>query len=811
MNPTTHITSYNKGGHLFVILLVLGILIHACPTEATNLLTIQPVTIIPEFKEGAPELAELLPRVLGLSERRVALEKMLMALPDMADMETRLNHLKNQIQTQEKLLRQLKTLRVSASRQLASINADLQTIAQRFNKSIKYLTNTFAELETYRQFWINEKQQWESWQSILPEPDRKRLGLDPLFAAAHENYHSAQDMIAQAREQILSIQRLVIDIQDDISTLDMNITRTRVEWKATVSHRAISPPLFSLQYLQQYSPHLLKEIKWGWKSITLPGLEFLRKEKWVMGSQLALLFFLVWLISRNQTRIEQRYPDHYFTRRPFSTGILVSMILLASYYRSADPMLHLILVTVIGFSGARLAPGFATRKWGAQIFYIVAFLAVMTILLPWLGIPLPLIRLSVFSGAVLVLILSIWLYISVYKSEKSKFYLWMVGFSAFMMCIVLFLEIIGDSARSSHLFSAIVETFFLIMVFYMMMVMIQGVVELVMRSPTVNKIEYLRGKINTMITPAVWGIRLVIGFLVGSYLLETWSVAESAVDAMQKILSLGVSIGTFKLTVGLVVTVAACFMGSIVLSHAIQMLLSETTYKKHQLEYGVRVSISKIVHYSFVFSGFLLVLYVLGVEMKSITIIGGALGVGIGFGLQGIVRNFISGLILLFERPVKVGDYVTMEGQWGEIKSLGLRSTVVQTFDYSEIVVPNHDLIEQKVVNWTLSDRLMRIIVKVGVAYGSDVERVKQTLLECAMMSSKVTRMPEPQALFMKFGDSSLNFELRVWISNIDDYVSVTSFLHEEIDKRFKNEGITIAFPQRDVHMHTAEKPDGPK
>jgi potassium efflux system protein len=252
-------------------------------------------------------------------------------------------------------------------------------------------------------------------------------------------------------------------------------------------------------------------------------------------------------------------------------------------------------------------------------------------------------------------------------------------------------------------------------------------------------------------------------------------------------------------------------MGSIVLSHAIQALLNETTYKKHKLEHGVRVSISKIVHYSFVFSGFLLVLYVLDVEMKSITIIGGALGVGIGFGLQGIVRNFISGLILLFERPIKVGDYITMEGQWGEIKSLGMRSAVVQTFDYSEIVVPNHDLIEQKVVNWTLSDRLMRIIVKVGVAYGSDVERVKQTLLDCAMMSSKVTRMPEPQALFMKFGDSSLDFELRVWISNIDDFAVVTSFMHEEIDKRFKKEGIVIAFPQHDVHMHPAEKPDGPK
>ncbi|MBW2678185.1 MAG: mechanosensitive ion channel, partial [Deltaproteobacteria bacterium] len=116
---------------------------------------------------------------------------------------------------------------------------------------------------------------------------------------------------------------------------------------------------------------------------------------------------------------------------------------------------------------------------------------------------------------------------------------------------------------------------------------------------------------------------------------------------------------------------------------------------------------------------------------------------------------------------------------------------------------------EYKVINWTLSDRDMRIIVKVGVAYGSDVGLVKQTLLVCAYTSSKVTRMPEPQALFMKFGESSLDFELRVWISNIDDYIFVTSFLHEEIDKKFRKEGIVIAFPQRGLHMHTPVVSDG--
>lgn len=552
----------------------------------------------------------------------------------------------------------------------------------------------------------------------------------------------------------------------------------------------------------------MEEFKWGWKSITLPGLKFLQQEKWVFGGQLALLLILVLLIFRSRSRIDQNYPNHYFTRRPISTGVFVSITMLAPYYKSADPVLHLVLVAVLGFSGARLAPGFVIRKWGAKIFYVIAILAVMSILLPLIGVPLPIIRLSVFIGAVLVLILTAWLFKSVFKTDKSKVYLGCIGFSAFMMGVVLFLEIIGESAWSSHLFSALIESFFVVLVAWMMMVMAQGVVELVIRSHMVQRIEYLRNKTSAMIVPVVLVTRLVIGFVMASYILETWSVAESAPAAMQKIFALGISIGTFQLTVGLCVSVVACFWGSIVFSHTIQALLSETTFKKNQLQLGVRVSISKIVHYSVVFFGFLLVLNILGVKMKSITIIGGALGVGIGFGLQGIARNFIAGIILLFERPIKVGDYVTLEGQWGEIKSLGLRSAVVQTFDYSEIVVPNHDLIEYKVINWTLSDRYMRIIVKVGVAYGSDVGLVKQTLLACAHVSSKVTRMPEPQALFMKFGESSLNFELRVWISNIDDYIFVTSFLHEEIDKRFRKEGIVIAFPQRDLHMYTPAEID---
>jgi small-conductance mechanosensitive channel len=204
--------------------------------------------------------------------------------------------------------------------------------------------------------------------------------------------------------------------------------------------------------------------------------------------------------------------------------------------------------------------------------------------------------------------------------------------------------------------------------------------------------------------------------------------------------------------------------------------------------------------------GFLLALVALGIDLRNITIIGGALGVGIGFGLQGIVNNFVSGLILLFERPIKVGDWVQLGDQWGEISKIGLRATVVKTFDRSEVVVPNSDLVSNQVTNWTLSDRFMRITIPVGVAYGSDVPLVMQTLKDCADDNPMVVSNPAPQILFMGFGDSSLDFQVRIWIHEVDNMFAVRSELNQEIDRRFRESGIEIAFPQRDLHLRSVDE-----
>ncbi|EFK11702.1 Potassium efflux system KefA family protein [delta proteobacterium NaphS2] len=204
--------------------------------------------------------------------------------------------------------------------------------------------------------------------------------------------------------------------------------------------------------------------------------------------------------------------------------------------------------------------------------------------------------------------------------------------------------------------------------------------------------------------------------------------------------------------------------------------------------------------------GFLMALVAVGFDFTKLTIILSALGIGVGFGLQNIVNNLVSGLILLFERPVRVGDSIEVNGKWAEIKKIGLRATSVRTFDQADVIIPNSDLVSSQVINWTLSNRRVRLIIPVGVAYGSDVSLVMETLVASARENSKIAVSPSPQVLFLNFGESSLDFELRVWVLDADNRLAVSSELHQEIDRRFREAKIEISFPQRDLHLRSLDE-----
>ena len=265
------------------------------------------------------------------------------------------------------------------------------------------------------------------------------------------------------------------------------------------------------------------------------------------------------------------------------------------------------------------------------------------------------------------------------------------------------------------------------------------------------------------------------------------------------------TIGERHFSIALILAAGIVLYGAFLFSWAIQTLLLDGVILSRKMQQGVRISIARLVHYAVVLVGFVVTLSVLGFDFTNIAIIGGAVGVGIGFGMQTIVNNFVCGLIMLFERPVKVGDSVEFGSQQGRVKQVGLRATVVETYDNAEIVVPNADLITSQVTNWTLAERRRRLKLSVGVAYGSDVALVMQTLMECAENHSMVLSDPKPAVIFFGFGASSLDFELRVWIADFDHHLQVLTEINRDIDQRFRELNIEIPFPQRDLHLRSVD------
>ncbi|MDX2242517.1 MAG: mechanosensitive ion channel [Leptolyngbyaceae cyanobacterium bins.302] len=221
---------------------------------------------------------------------------------------------------------------------------------------------------------------------------------------------------------------------------------------------------------------------------------------------------------------------------------------------------------------------------------------------------------------------------------------------------------------------------------------------------------------------------------------------------------------------------------------------------------GSREAISTVISYCLGALGFLLVLSVNGLNIASLAVVLGGLGVGIGFGLQEITRNLVSGLALLIEGKLQVGDYVEFGGLSGYIKEIAMRSTVIRTFDGGDVVVPNSSLVGNEVLNWSYENYVGKIRIKIGVAYSSDPGLVAETLLNSAYMEPTVLYEPPPKVIFKGFGDSSLEFELWVWVNRIDDGISIKSSLNYIIDYNFRQAGIQIPFPQRELWLHNLEE-----
>ncbi len=249
---------------------------------------------------------------------------------------------------------------------------------------------------------------------------------------------------------------------------------------------------------------------------------------------------------------------------------------------------------------------------------------------------------------------------------------------------------------------------------------------------------------------------------------------------------------------------------SLLVSRLVIGILKRKVYSKTELAEGAQYTLSRLIKYIIVGLGLLTGLQMIGFNLTTIHIFGGLFGVGVGFGLQNIFSNFFSGVILLLERPIQVGDIIEIDGEFCHVREIKFRVTAVTTFDNETVLVPNTKLASEEVTNWSYGgDTTLRLHIPIGVGYDSDVKQVKKFLTEIADSEDNVVDHPKPRAYFKEHGDSSLNFELLAWVNNPVNVIPVRDSIREKIDEKFRKENIEIPYPKRDNNLFPQGKFEG--
>jgi potassium efflux system protein len=759
----------------------------------------QPIGVKEKQPPPVPGLADLIPLETKLSARLAVLQKKVGTELDASPVEKGLSGIDAKLAEHSRELENLKASTSYSYEQLLVIREKIRRDGEALDEVIKPLTEATRKFAQARQTWLEERQQWTAWQSVMLT-DQPLDELKNTFARSQITIDSALVLINQQLQPLLALLQRAGAIDGAIDALIAEINGLTVTLHRDIQPDA-APSMVSLRYVSQLRNQAWYELKGGMRALFWPEWEFFQTQGWLFVLQLLLATAVTMIIFRHRSRLVASERWRFLARRPVAAGIFLGFVLLNQLYEAPPLSWFFFMGVIAGISGARLLSGLLTKPWQRTLIYALIGFLITTRFLGVIGLPHPIFRLYIVLAALVGLGLCWWASVQ----TSSSLYDWVYRGGSLFFVVMLIAELGAYSSFAEYLMRSSLYTLGATLLTWLLIYIVRGGMEGLIYHTPLQRIPLVRSNPAEAVRRLSRLTDVLIITLYLALILVGWRVYPDPAEAVKGVLSLGVTVGSLKITLGHLLSAAVVLYGSFLLSWAIRNLLMGGVLAKSKADAGTQHSITALVHYILVFLGFLLALSVLGFHLTQLTIMLSALGVGIGFGLQQVVNNFVCGLIMLFERPVKIGDFLEMGGHWVEVKKIGLRATTVRTLDHAEIVVPNSDLITSQVTNWTLTDRRVRLIIPVGVAYGSDVPLVIETLLKCADAHTKVLKRPEPQILFRSFGESSLDFEMRFYILNPDERLQIISDLHQEIDREFRLAGIEIAFPQRDLHLRSVD------
>ncbi|MHC4267487.1 MAG: mechanosensitive ion channel family protein [Planctomycetota bacterium] len=702
----------------------------------------------------------------------------------------------------------------------------LQELSQKWNIHLNKLNDWEKKLAKRTKRLEEDKSQLKEMDDLWQIT--RKLTIDAEIPhAIEERIEASLGQIKDIETRLLKQMNVSLTYRDLISEQQLEITKLigLIQDAEVKSRKQLfvrdSPPLWKIFQEEGERLKLGSQILDSFANSLKMNMAYYRTNKGRLSLHIAifavLLGFMIYFYQRNKRNLlfaekeDALKTSAFFLSCPFSTALLISIFFSIWIYSNAPIAVRELLSLLLLIPVLRLVRGIFSSDL-CKPFYFLTGLFVLVMLEEAVGDHVMLQRLMLFLVTIIAVPLFAWWLrpgSQIYQIKSRSSYKLAISFSIFMLTILLasmVTDIIGVFPLGHVLVSGMMAVTYFSVVIYIVAKVLEGLVVLLIRRRSAQAFHIVQTYAGQLERNAIIFIHLLVYFVWLRMVLRTFGVYQRVWDWFSIIVEYKLALGTIEITVGAVFSFIIILVVSFVLARLVRIFMEMELFTRLRLPRGVPGAISMLVRYTIIGLGFFLSISAIGVDLGKFGLLAGAMGVGLGFGLRNIIENFVSGLILMFERPIQVGDTIEVGDVFGNVGKIGIRSSTVETYDGSEVIVPNASLISNIVSNWTMSNRQRRIQLPVKVAFGNDPHKVLELLHKVSREHSGVLNFPEPQAFFNGFGDNHLDFTLYYWIS--DKILQIKSEMALAVHDTIKNAGIDTPRPKGDFNLKIIDAPD---
>ena len=641
------------------------------------------------------------------------------------------------------------------------------------------------------------------WQSTLQSPEISQTSLEIRKPMQNliDSIGQTRQAVESRRAELLTLQSRVLELTASVETASASVEEA--EAKAVKSlFVPDSPPIWSKEtggWIQGSRESFFAQVS--------AFTAYFSRRPAILLIHLIIIVLLALVVHWLRRGVHKWTEEEPNLRRaapvfdlPISTAIALSFLVTAPLYALAPRLFRAILGTALLIPVILILRRLIDRTLFPILNALVVFYFVDQLRL--IAAAMPLLSRFMFSvemaGAIVFLI---WLirgkHLPMPDADTTKRFAGTLRVIT-RICLILFAatllaNVFGYVNLANLVGNGVLRSAYAALALYTALRIVEGLIIIALEIRPLALLGVVRLH-RPMLQRRLQGLAEFLAFLCWlSLTLSFFSLETPLVQGIAAALSASFGVGSIRISIGRIVAFVIAVWASFLISRFVRFLLEEDIYQHFQLTRGLSYAISTMLHYLILLVGFFVALGALGVDLTKFTIVAGAFSVGIGFGLQNVINNFVSGLILLFERPIKVGDVIEVGGAAGEVQRIGIRASIIRTSEGSEVIVPNGALISGQVTNWTFSNRQRAVEVPVSVAPGQEPQRVVELLKKVALGHPKVAKQPAPQAYVVNFSSGGATYQLRAWTDRYEDWVQVRSDLAVAVNDALARENIAIA------------------